>query len=241
MAMTTRDITFPAADGHPMRAALAAPENGASHAGVIVIHEIFGLNDDIRRITARIAALGYVALAPDLYDRPGVRTLCIASTLLTLNRGSGIAFDDLDAARRFLQEQPGVDDSRIGVIGFCMGGGFALLYAVRTPLKVAATFYGDVPTTSDELKGVCPVLGGYGATDRLFAAQGRRLEEHLTRLGIEHDVKLYPEAGHSFMNRDEGVLARIGAWGPMHVGYNHDAAEDSWKRIDTFFAAHLGR
>jgi carboxymethylenebutenolidase len=237
--MTTRDITFPCAGGHPMRAAIAAHDDGRKRPGLIVIHEIFGLNDDIRAITGRLGELGYVALAPHLYDGPGLRVMCVARTLMALRRGEGEAFKDLDAARAFLQKQPGVDQSKIGVIGFCMGGGFALLYAVRAPLGAAAVFYGDVPATSDKLRGVCPVVAGYGARDRLFAKQGERLEKLLAEIGVNHDVKIYPDVGHSFMSRNEGVMATIGAWGPMKAGYNREAAEDSWKRIEAFFARHL--
>ena len=237
--MSISDVTFPAADGHPMRAALATPDDGATHPGVIVIHEIFGLNDDIRRITGKLAELGYVALAPDLYDAPGPRIICVARTLMTLNRGSGAAFDDLDAARKFLQQQPGVDASKIGVIGFCMGGGFALLYAVRAPMGVVAAFYGDVPKTADRLRGICPVLGGYGGKDKMFASQGERLEKLLTELNVDHDVRIYPDAGHSFMSQNSGVLASIGAISPMKAGYNDPAAQDSWHRIESFFAKHL--
>jgi len=237
--MSIRDLTFPAADGHQMRAALATPDDGGTHPAVIVIHEIFGLNDDIRRITSRFADLGYVALAPDLYDVPGPKIVCVARTLMTLNRGSGAAFDDLDAARRFLQQQPGVDASKVGVIGFCMGGGFALLYAVRAPMGVAAAFYGDVPKTAEGLRGICPVLGGYGGKDKMFASQGERLEKLLTELNIDHDVKIYPDAGHSFMSQNSGVLASIGAISPMHAGYNDPAAQDSWRRIESFFAKRL--
>jgi len=145
--MTATGVTFPAADGRAMRAALAAPAESGKFPGVIVIHEIFGLNADIRRIASRIADLGYVALAPDLYDKPGPRPICIARTLLTLNRGSGAAFDDLDAARRFLQGQANVDSSRIGVIGFCMGGGIALLYAVLrwVPLRFSMATCRRIP------------------------------------------------------------------------------------------------
>ena len=239
--MLTRDLTFPAADGHPMRAAYAAPQDGAKHPGVIVIHEIFGLNDDIRRITGKVADLGYAALAPDLYDGPGMRIVCIARTVATLRRGEGTAFADLDAARAFVQRQSEVDAARIGIIGFCMGGGFALMYAMKAPLGVAATFYGDVPKTADKLKGVCPVLGGYGAKDRMFAGQGTRLETLLTELGVEHDVKIYEDAGHSYMSKHTGVLATVATWGPMKIGYNPAAADDSWKRIETFFGRHLGR
>src|SRR5216684_3786130 len=238
--MTTSDISFPAADGHPMRAAFAAPNDGAKHPGVIVIHEILGLNDDIRRITGKVADLGYAALAPDLYDGPGSRFICIARTLMTLNRGEGAAYKDLDAARKYLQQQPGVDSTRIGVIGFCMGGGFALMYAARAPLGVAATFDGDVPKTTEQLRGVCPVLGGYGGQDRLFAGQGRRLENLLTEMGVDHDIKVYEDAGHSFMSRNSGLLPWIGKIGPMKAEYNPEAAEDSWQRIEAFFGRHLG-
>jgi len=238
--MNTTVITFPTDGGRPMRAAYAAPSDSLRHPGVIVIHEIFGLNDDIRRITGKVADLGYAALAPDLYDHDGIRLVCIARTLMTLNRGEGDAFKDLDSARKFLQQQVGVDAARIGVIGFCMGGGFALMYAARAPLGVAATFYGDVPKSSDQLRGVCPVLGGYGDKDRLFAAQGRRLEKLLTERGIDHDVKIYEDAGHSFMSRNSGFLPWIGKIGPMKATYNPEAAEDSWKRIVAFFGRHLG-
>ncbi len=223
-----------------MRAALALPQATGKRPGVIVIHEIFGLNDDIRRITGRIADLGYVALAPDLYDRPGLRVICVARTMAALRHRDGMAFDDLDAARTCLAARPEVDASRIGVIGFCMGGSFALLYAVRAPLGVAAVFYGEAPKTAKELEGVCPVLGGYGGRDRMFAPHGRRLEEMLSELNVPHDVRIYDDAGHSFMSQHTGLFARISAYGPMKVGYNPVAAEDSWKRIEKFFRQHLG-
>ena len=239
--MNTQDVSFPTHDGLMMRAAYAAPADGAKHPGVIVIHEIFGLNYDIRRITGRIADLGYAALAPDLYDRRGSKLMCVARTMMTLNRGEGDAFKDLESARIFLQQQSAVDPSRIGVIGFCLGGGFALMYAIRAPLKVAATFYGDVPKTPEQLSGICPVIGSYGRNDKLFASQGERLEKLLTEKNVPHDVKIYDGAGHSFMSQNSGVLATIGRIGPMKAEYNPAAAEDSWRRIEAFFAQHLGR
>jgi carboxymethylenebutenolidase len=238
--VTTTDLTFPASTGRPMRAALAVPAAAGRRPAVIVIHEIFGLNDDIRRITGRFADLGWVALAPDLYDTGGARVLCIARTMLALRRKDGPAFADLEAARTWLANRPEVDASRTGVVGFCMGGGFALLYAVRAPLGAAGVFYGDVPASADELRGVCPVVAGYGARDRLFAGQGRRLEEHLTALGVAHDVRIYPDVGHSYMSRHTGPMATLGAWGPMAVGFDAAAEADSWQRIEAFFRARLG-
>lgn len=242
-ATTTEDVRFPVAGGREMRAALALPPGhrpGDRHPGVLVVHEIWGLNDDIRSIAARFASLGYAALAPDLYDRPGPRLLCIARTFATLRRGSGDAFDDLDAARRWLAARPEVDGSRIGAIGFCMGGGFALLFAVRAPLGATANFYGEVPDDAAALRGTCPVLGSFGGQDRVFGQKAAVLERHLSELGVDHDVKVYPDAGHSFMSRNEGLLAKLGAFGPMRVAYDPAAAEDSWRRIEAFFGRHLG-
>jgi carboxymethylenebutenolidase len=236
----TKDVSFPSSTGRPMRAALALPASTAPRPAIIVIHEIFGLNDDIRRITGRFADLGWVALAPDLYDTEGMRLLCIARTMLALRRKNGPAFADLEAARTWLAARPEVDPRRTGVVGFCLGGGFALLYAVRAPLGAAGVFYGDVPATADELRGVCPVVAGYGGKDRLFAAQGRRLASHMEALGVAHDVRIYPHAGHSFMSHHTGVMATLAAWGPMAAGWNAEAEADSWRRLAEFFRAHLG-
>jgi len=223
-----------------MRAALALPASSTPRPAVIVIHEVFGLNDDIRRITGRVADLGWVALAPDLYDTEGPRALCVLRAMLALRRRAGPAFADLEAARTWLATRPEVDARRAGVIGFCMGGGFALLYAVRAPLGVAGVFYGDVPKTAEELRGVCPVLGGYGARDRLFAGQGRRLDALLGELGVPHDVRIYPQAGHSYMSQHTGLFATLAARGPMAAGFDAEAEADSWARIERFFRAHLG-
>lgn len=222
-----------------MRASLALPDTATRQPAVVVIHEIFGLNDDIRRITRQFAEAGYVALAPDLYDGPGPRILCVLRTLRALSHGSGAAFEDLDAVRRWLGERPEVDASRIGVVGFCMGGGFALLFAVRAPVGVAATFYGDVPKTADALRGVCPVLAGYGERDRMFLAAGKRLEQLLEELEVERDVALYPGVGHSYMSRHSGALGWLGSISPMAAGYDEAAAEDSWRRMLDFFERHL--
>src|SRR5436305_1674326 len=101
------DVAFPASTGRPMRAALARPDGGARRPAVIVIHEIFGLNDDIRRITARVADLGFVALAPDLFDTGGPRMLCVLRAFLALRRREGPAFADLEAARVWLGPRGG--------------------------------------------------------------------------------------------------------------------------------------
>ena len=227
-------------DGTTFGAHLALPPDAGVHPGVVVIHEIFGLNDDIRRIAQRFAASGYVALAPDLYDGRGLRPVCIARTVLALRARTGAPFDDIDAARGFLAARGEVDGQRLGIVGFCMGGGFAVLAALRGPYRVSAPYYGEVPRQVAELEGICPVVAGFGGRDRLFAPHGARLARHLASLGVPHDVKVYPDVGHSYMNRHPPTLIEcLGAWSPMRVGYDEAAAEDSWKRMLAFFARHL--
>lgn len=232
-------VRIPTGD-RAMRAFLAMPHGAGPRPGVIVIHEAFGLNRDIKEKCQRLATMGYVALAPDLYDGRGPMPICIIRAMRSLTRGTGLAFDDLDAAREYLAGRPEVDHSRIGVIGFCMGGGFALLYAARAPVGAAAAFYGAVPETAEALEGTCPVVAGYGGRDRVFGKLADRLESHLTALDVPHDVRVYPDAGHSYMSDHHGVLATLNAWGPMRIGYNPAAAEDSWRRVAAFFEEHLG-
>lgn len=225
-----------------MRAALASPRESGRRPAIIVIHEIAGLNDHVRRKAQRFADMGYVAFAPDLYSTRGPRLVCIVRTFAGLKGGEGPVFADLDACREWLAARPEVDPTRIGVAGFCMGGGIALMFAARGDLGAAAVFYGSVPKHSEALAETCPVLGGYGRRDKIFGKYAARLEEHLTVLGKPHDVKTYPDAGHSYMtDRGRGgLLAKVNAWGPLKVAYNPEAAEDSWRRMEAFFGEHLG-
>ncbi len=234
------EVNIDVGDGRTVEAALALPEPAATPApAILVLHEIFGLTDDIRRIARRFAQAGYVALAPDLFGA-GFRPACIVRAIAALRRREGRPFDDLDSARGWLAARPEVDAARVGVAGFCMGGGFALMYGALSEIGAVATFYGDVPRRAEDLDGVCPVVAGYGARDKIFAGQGRRLDRLLEELDVDHDVVLYPEAGHSFMNRHPpGPIARLGALSPMRVGYDEDASEDSWERMLAFFRRHM--
>ena len=224
----------------PLPGYLALPEGEGPHPGVVVLHEIFGLNDDIRRITDRFAASGYAAFAPDLY-RHGNRALCLTRLL-----AGGVSADaerrtlaDVEDARRHLAARPEVDGSRLAVAGFCLGGGIALLFAAKGGVKAASVNYGTVPKDPAKLRSVCPVVGSYGALDRHFASHGRRLEEHLTALGVPHDVKIYDGVGHAFLSYDNAPswMARIETG--MHAGYHEAEAEDAWGRILAFFAEHV--
>src|SRR6516165_9385400 len=204
--------------------------------GVVVIHESWGLNGDIRAHADRLAAEGYLALAPDLYrGKSFVR--CLRDVFRQLHAGSGSAFDTIDAARAALAARPDAT-GKTGVLGFCMGGGFALLCAPRGEFSAASVNYGQVPADPERvLAGTCPIVASYGARDPMGAGPPRRLADALTALNIPHDLKVYPGAGHSFMSTKPGTLALLARL--ARLDYRPESAEDSWRRILVFFAEHL--
>ncbi len=238
--MSIQEVKIGTGDGD-MKAALALPsDTDAQSPGVIVLHELFGLNDDIRRITQRFADNGYVALAPDLYSvGPRLKPICIRRSMKALRSGSGRAFDDIEAARVWLANREDVDGSRLAMAGFCLGGGFAVLEAARAPIGVAADFYGAVPREAEELEGSCPVFAAYGEKDRVFVGQAARLRGHLEQLGVEHNVTVYPGAGHSFMSQYQGLQGFLVRRSRMSVGYHHESAEAAWTTMLDFFERNL--
>lgn len=199
--------------------------------GVVVLHEVLGVTDDVREHAGRLAAAGYIALAPDLYA-----ARCIPGVFRDLFRGTGRTFDAIDGARGRLAARPDCT-GRVGVIGFCMGGGFALLSAVRG-FDVAAANYGPLPRDLDALRGACPLVASYGRRDRELPRAAAKLDAALERAGVVRDVKEYPDAGHSFMNRhNTGPLSPV--LRVAGIGFHQPSAEDAWARILRFFAAHL--
>jgi carboxymethylenebutenolidase len=202
----------------------------------VVLHEVFGLTDDIRQQADRLAAAGFLAVAPDLYSAGGARR-CLVSTFRALTSGTGAALGDIEAVRSYVAAHPR-STGKVGVVGFCMGGGFALLAATRG-FDAAAPSYGPLPRQAEQaLVGACPVVGSYGARDLELRGAAGKLERALTAAGVPHDVKEYPGVGHSFMNRhDLGPFAVLERVTGFH--YDHDAAEDAWNRILRFLAEHL--
>jgi carboxymethylenebutenolidase len=204
--------------------------------GVVVIHEIFGLNRDIRAHADHLAALGYLALAPDLYGgKSWVR--CVRSAIRQLHAGTGPAFEALDGSRTWLAERPDCT-GQTGVIGFCLGGGFALLCAPRGEYSAAAVNYGEVPADAERiLAGSCPIVASYGSRDPMGVGPPQRLAATLTTLSVPHDVQVYPGAGHSFMSPKPAALAPLLRLARLE--YEPVAAEDAWRRISAFFGEYL--
>lgn len=218
----------------PKTAYVAEPAQPSTRA-VVVLHELLGLNDDIRRIADRFAAEGYRAVAPDLFEDLGAKPFCMAGAMAAMQTGGGPVLPVVEAVADHLRAEGA---TRVGVAGFCMGGGFALLSAGQGVFDVAAPFYGSVPGKR-RLAAICPTVASFGGRDLLFRQGAERLERHLEGAGVAHDVKLYPEAGHSFMSQHPEWMRPFAGMPPLRAGHEPNAAADAWRRMLAFFDEQL--
>jgi len=205
----------------------AKPEGAGPFPGLIVIHEISGLNDNIRQITQQFAEQGYAALAADLFANRN-RAICMMQIFY------GILFKpldnsmlaDLNSVFDFLKQIKGVDADRIGSVGFCMGGSYALQMAVTTKgMKAASVFYGANPKPLEAVAQACPIIGSY--PDKDFTTKAAHdLEASLVNYNIPHDIKIYDNTQHSFYSQ-------------QRTAFEVEASKDAWQRMLKFFGEHL--
>ncbi len=224
----TSTVTLTVGDSS-FKAYLAQPEGDGPFPGVLLIHEWWGLNDWVRQQADRFAEKGYAALAPDLYHGEAAQD---AEHAHELSRGLSEerAIGDLKFAFEFLSGHKLTRGKKTGVIGWCMGGGYALKLGIEEP-RVAATVvcYGRPVLDEQRLRRIKgPLLGIWGATDRGIDVEAfKKALEAADKKDVEHHV--FPDAGHAFMNENN------------QRGYNAQAAKQAWKEIDAFFAKHLGK
>ncbi len=223
--------------------AFARPAGEGPWPGVVVIHDFIGMSNDLHRQTDWLASKGFLTAAPDLF-RGGTRIRFMRRLVGDAIAGRGPTFDDLEAVRSWLVGRPDCT-GRIGIIGFCMGGGFALLLAPSRRYDAASVNYGTTTKkalTDAFLAGSCPIVGSYAGKDPVNRGTAARLASVLTRLDVPHDVKEYPDVNHGFINdhdrEDVPWLIRLEEWvtGPVH---DVPAAEDAKQRIIAFFEEHL--
>ncbi|MEV0804047.1 dienelactone hydrolase family protein [Kribbella sp. NPDC050281] len=206
---------------------LALPDGPGPYPGVVVIHEAFGLNDNIRDVCRRFAAEGYAALGIDLFEGRS-RVVCMARMFAGAIAGNldHYGVPALKDALTRLGNHPDVDADRTGAIGFCLGGSIVLTWACSDDrLCAIAPFYGAAPRPREAIRRLCPVVGSWPGRDFTTKA-ARILQTHLTAAGVPHDLKVYPGAKHSFFNDQ---------W----RNYDAAAASDSWQRVLAFFAEHV--
>ncbi len=232
------EVTFGMIYGHPVRGYLAQPAPHTPGAtrnapipaapGLIVIHEWWGLNDNIKAATRRLAGEGYNALAVDLYkgkvaDNPDAAKKLAGQAMGDHDGGMAI----LRAADDFLKKQGA---AKVGVIGWCFGGGWSLAAAIEMPqgIDAAVMYYGQPEKDHERLAKLrAPLLGFFGADDKSIPpAAVHEMESALKQQGKSVEVHIYDGAGHAFAN-------------PSGTGYRPAAADDAWKRTIDFFNQNL--
>jgi carboxymethylenebutenolidase len=225
----------------PMTLYVSVPPAPGPWPGVVVVHDALGMTRDLRRQTDWLADAGYLAAAPDLYYRDG-RLRCMFRTVRAIAKGEGDVFDDVDAVRRWLSDREDCT-GRIGIIGFCMGGGFALVASVGWGYAAASVNYGGLPSDPHRrLQQACPIVASYGGRDPTLRHAADRLAGILSGYGVERDIKEYPDAGHAFLNDHDP--AEVPTWGLVmgalsRSRYHEPSAADARQRIVAFFDAHL--
>jgi carboxymethylenebutenolidase len=196
---------------------------------VLVIQEWWGLDPQTTSVADRFAALGYLAFAPDLYHGELAALGDAVTAAILLDKYGPGAPAELEAVFDGLKAHPDCD-GRIGSIGFCFGGRMSLALGLRRPLHAVCTFYGGgMQVLFDELHRLkSPVLGLFGDRDHSIP-QGtiREFEQLLDRLGVDHEVVVYPDSGHAFFRDTDPAV------------YKPRAARDAWERTTRFFARHL--
>ncbi len=228
LAVTSKEVSYKSGD-ETVRGILYTPEGKGPFPGIVVIHEFYGLNDWVKEQATKLADQGYAALALDLY-RGKVATTADEAHEIMRGVPEDRAKRDLEAAYQFLASQPNVKKDRIGAIGWCMGGGYALDLALEEP-KLAADVinYGPLATDPAAISKInAPILGLFGALDRGITPEDvKQFGATMDKLGKKIDVTIYPDAGHHFENANDKVAYRAA-----------DAA-DAWNKTVNFLASTL--
>ncbi len=219
-------------NGVTVRAYVAAPNVKEKRPAIIVVQEWWGLNEHMKDVARRYANEGYVAVVPDLYSRLGNKVTAnpneAGQLMNSLKQEEGLK--DLNATVAYVKTYPGVDATRIGVTGFCMGGSYALMLpCVNRDIKAAVPYYGQVPNPDTPLQQLaCPVLYIYGEDDGwITKADVQRLAAALKKYNKPGEVKTYPGAPHAFFNDTRKDV------------YKAAEAKDAWMRTLAFFKQHL--
>ncbi|MGE5110051.1 MAG: dienelactone hydrolase family protein [Acidobacteriaceae bacterium] len=229
-AVTQKNVTYKSGN-ETVNAVLYTPDGNGPFPALIVIHEWWGLNDWVKEQAQKLAENGYETLAIDLY-RGKVATTPEEAHEIMRGVPEDRANRDLLAAYDYLAAQANVNKNKIGAIGWCMGGGYALDLALAQPkLAVTVINYGHLATDDAQLKKIdAKILGIFGEQDRGIPPDSvKAFEQQLKKLGKSVETKIYPDAGHAFENPNN------------KSGYRADDAQDAWKLTLDFLNKNLKR
>ncbi len=223
-----QEVTYATVNGNDITGYLAKPSDSESDGpGLIVIHEWWGLNDNIRMMTDKLAGEGYTALAVDLYNGKVAESSDSAGAYARSVQEEQ-AIDNLTQAYQYLTNEQGAQN--VGTIGWCFGGGWSLQTALAHPEKIDATviYYGRLVTDAEQLKQLqMPILGIFGAEDDGIPPETvREFESALNDVGVTNSIHIYEGADHAFAN-------------PSGTRYNKKAAEDAWQKTTKFLQENL--
>jgi carboxymethylenebutenolidase len=231
-ALISTNVKYAATDGASINAYVSRPKADGRRPAVIVVTDNWALDDHNRDIGRRLAKAGYVAIVPDVVSREGgtgafPNREAVGKAVLSLNSDS--VMKDLMGAHNYIKSQSFVQPSKIGVVGFCWGGGQTFLFTTQNKdLAATVIFYGPIPKDLDVVKNIsAPVLGNYGELDKPISSQVPRLAEEMKKYGKSYDYKIYPDAPHAFFSdvREDR--------------YRPEAAKDAWARSLEFFKKNL--
>ena len=231
-ALISTNVKYPATDSVSIDAYVTRPKGDGRRPAVIVVSDNWALDDHNRDIGRRLAKAGYVALVPDVVSRQGGTGSFPNRDMLgqaVLKLDSDVVMKDLTGAHNYLKGQNFVQTNKIGVIGFCWGGGQTYIFATQNKeLTATVIYYGPIPKDLDGVKNITgPVLGNYGELDKGISSQVPRLAEEMKKNGKSFDYKIYPDAPHAF-NSDVRPNQ-----------YRPEAAKDAWVRTLEFFKKNL--
>jgi len=230
--LTSSEIQFPSTDGTAIGGYITRRKGDVPRPAIMVIHAWDGISDHTRDVGRRFAKAGYVALVPDLLSRQG-GTSSFASRDAAIAAGRKLDDDtltkDLTGGINYVKGRSFVGANKIGVIGFCWGGGKALMFTTRSKdLAASVIYYGSNPRNLEDVKNIAaPILGQYGGADEPITSAVPQLEDAMKKYGKSFDYKIYPGAPHSF-NSDTSPTS-----------YREDAAKEAWARTLEFFKKHL--
>jgi carboxymethylenebutenolidase len=208
---------------------LAMPKKEGKYPAVVMMHEWWGLNENIKEMAKSLAAEGYVVLAVELFNGKIAKNASEAGQLTGAIRNNNTgAIQNMKAAVEYLKNQNNVDGSRIASMGWCFGGGMSLQLSLNEPLTATVIYYGNLETDSAKLSVIkWPVLGIFGEKDTSIPVESvRKFESALNELGIENEIYVYPNVGHAFAN-------------PSGMNYAPNETKDAWQKTLVFFERNL--